>query len=73
MQAASATSTRLRNEPNAFNLITIADGKIEVEVHAWDGRQLFAAVRPLAPAEQNDSTADAVSVAEPSTRAATRP
>lgn len=45
VQAASATSTRLRNEPNAYNLITIRDGRAEVEVHAWDGRQLFAAVR----------------------------
>jgi 3',5'-cyclic AMP phosphodiesterase CpdA len=73
VQAASATSTRLRNEPNAFNLITIADGKIEVEVHAWDGRRLFAAVRPLAPAEQIESTANAVTLPEPATRAATRP
>ena len=50
VQAASATSTRLRDEPNAYNLITVGGGKVEVEVHAWDGRQLFAAVRPVAPA-----------------------
>jgi 3',5'-cyclic AMP phosphodiesterase CpdA len=47
VQAATATSTRLRNEPNAYNLITIRDGTIKVEVHAWDGRQLFAAVQPM--------------------------
>jgi hypothetical protein len=59
VQAASATSTRLQNEPCAYNLITIEHGRIGVEVHAWDGSQLFAAVRPVATesAAQNLSPA----------------
>ena len=36
-QASSTISTRLRGEPNSYNLIDIADGVITIHAREWDG------------------------------------
>lgn len=36
-QASTATSTRLRNEANAYNFITIANPTVTFEVRSWEG------------------------------------
>ena len=37
VQAGTATSTRLRDEEQSFNLIEVGDGEVTVAVQAWDG------------------------------------
>jgi 3',5'-cyclic AMP phosphodiesterase CpdA len=49
VQASTATSTRLRGEPNAYHRIEVGpDGEVSLEVRAWDGHQW----REVAPREQ---------------------
>jgi hypothetical protein len=36
VEAGTATSTRLRSEDNAFNVLRVSGTAIAVEVHAWE-------------------------------------
>jgi 3',5'-cyclic AMP phosphodiesterase CpdA len=47
VQAATATSTRLRGEPNAYNWIRVHRGEASVEVRAWNGSG-WTAIQPRA-------------------------
>lgn len=42
--AGTAISTRTRNEPNAWNLITLAPGSINIQQMSWNGKK-FAPAR----------------------------
>jgi hypothetical protein len=45
VQAGTATSTRRRGEPNAYNLITINPDHVTIQVRAWDGGKFEKAAR----------------------------
>ncbi|MEO6437398.1 MAG: metallophosphoesterase [Tepidisphaeraceae bacterium] len=45
VQAGTATSTRRRTEPNAYNMITINPDQVTVQVRAWDGKQFNDALK----------------------------
>jgi 3',5'-cyclic AMP phosphodiesterase CpdA len=43
VQAGTATSTRVRHQEQSFNTIDIADGRVAISVHGWDGAAFTAA------------------------------
>jgi 3',5'-cyclic AMP phosphodiesterase CpdA len=45
VQAGTATSTRRRSEPNAYNLITLNPDQVTIQVRAWDGKQFTNAAK----------------------------
>jgi 3',5'-cyclic AMP phosphodiesterase CpdA len=50
VQAATATSTRLRGTPNAYHRITIAAGRASVTTRVWDGAAWADAPAPVVAA-----------------------
>jgi 3',5'-cyclic AMP phosphodiesterase CpdA len=43
VQAGTATSTRVRHQEQSFNTIDIAEGKVAISVHGWNGSAFEAA------------------------------
>jgi 3',5'-cyclic AMP phosphodiesterase CpdA len=54
VQAASATSTRLRGEPNAYNRIKIEDGQARLEPRIWDGMAFVPATSAPEPVKAGE-------------------
>jgi len=48
-QASSTISTRLRGEPNAYNVVDIVDGEITIHVREWTGAGWHTRERASAP------------------------
>ena len=55
VQASSTISTRLRGEPNAYNLIDIEDGVIAVAVREWRASGWATREASVAPADGANS------------------
>ncbi|WP_181700188.1 metallophosphoesterase family protein [Chthonobacter albigriseus] len=53
VQTASATSTRLRDEPNAYQRICIENGKAVISSRVWDGQSFVEMMEVNADEEKN--------------------
>jgi len=62
-QAGSATSTRLRGtDPNAYNRITVENGRANVEVRVWTGTEWRSAETSLNKAKEAARERDLLAV-----------
>jgi 3',5'-cyclic AMP phosphodiesterase CpdA len=64
VQASTATSTRLRGEPNAYNRITVEDGAARVEQRIWTGTG-WSGGQPLPVARPSLSASGSASAQSP--------
>jgi 3',5'-cyclic AMP phosphodiesterase CpdA len=71
VQAATATSTRLRGEPNAYNRITVEGGVARVEPRVWTGEGWAGggggqppAARPPSRSASGSASADSPAIAQ---------
>jgi 3',5'-cyclic AMP phosphodiesterase CpdA len=64
-QTSSTTSTRLRGDPNAYNLVRIDNGKIEIDVRQWRDGTWLTRERNEEPAAQPEQVRQAATAGEP--------
>lgn len=67
VQTASATSTRLRDEPNAYQSICIEDGRAVIRARVWDGTRFSEIMEVDADAEKNLAAGTVEGVLQPET------
>jgi 3',5'-cyclic AMP phosphodiesterase CpdA len=65
-QAGSATSTRLRgSDPNAYNFVTVENGRATVEVRLWTGTEWRLASTALPEAKEAARERESIAAARP--------
>lgn len=54
VQAGTAISNRIRQEPNGYNLISVTKNRIHIEVREWDGKQFNVALQTSYAKQKNE-------------------